>query len=218
MKGKKKKRYSMKLHRPGLNLKMKKQFNIEKLIVILIAVKLGVSAMILQSHEKDIAAISFGTPVYAQENVADVEKKMPEKKMEAQQAASREIDLDILKSIEQKEQDLKKREQVLKKQEEELKLLTVEIEKKLSKIKSAQSRIEELVALREDLVEKSIKHLVKVYSSMKPAEAGPLIEKLDKGITIQILSKMKGKDAGKILARVNPNLAAKLSEEIAKRK
>ncbi len=203
----------MKSLRPGINLKMKKQFKIEKLIVVLIAVKLGVSVLILQSYGKDIAAISFGTPVYAQENVAAVEKKM-----ETRQTASGEIDIEILKSIEQKEQDLKKREQALKKQEEELKLLTVEIEKKLSKIKSAQSRIEELVALREDLVEKSIKHLVKVYSSMKPAEAGPLIEKLDKSITIQILSKMKGKDAGKILARVNPDLAAQLSEAIAKRK
>lgn len=208
----------MKSLRAGLNLKMKKQFKIEKLIVILIAVKLGVSALILQPHERDIAAISFGTPVYAQEDVATVEKKMLEKKMETRKTASGGIDLEILKSIEQKEKNLKKREQALKKQEEELKLLTVEIEKKLSKIKSAQSRIEELVALREDLVEKSIKHLVKVYSSMKPAEAGPLMEKLDKAITIQILSKMKGKNAGKILARINPDLAAQLSEAIAKRK
>ncbi len=208
----------MKLLRAGLNLKMKKQFKIEKLIVILIALKLGVAALILQSHERDIAAISFGAPVYAQENRAALKEKIPGKKIENQQTASGEIDIEILKSIDQKEQDLKKREQALKKQEEELKLLTAEIEKKLSKIKSAQSRIEELVALREDLVDKSIKHLVKVYSSMKPAEAGPLIEKLDRAITIQILSKMKGKDAGKILARVNPSLAAQLSEEIAKRK
>ncbi len=208
----------MRLLRAGLNLKMKKQFKIEKLIVVLIALKLGVSALILQTQETDMATISFGTPVYAQENKTSVNKNMPEKKMETRQAAPGGIDLEILKSIKQKEQDLKEREQVLEKKEEQLKLLTVEIEKKLSKIKKAQGRIEELVILREDLVEKSIKHLVKVYSSMKPAEAGSLIEKLDKDITIQILSKMKGKDAGKILARVNPTLAAQLSEAIAKRK
>lgn len=197
---------------------MKKQFKIEKFIVILIAVKLGVSALIVNSQEIDIATISFGAPVYAQENKTTVNKNIPEKMKESRQAAPGEIDFEILKSIEQKEQDLKEREQVLEMKEEQLKLLTTEIEKKLSKIKKAQSRIEEMVILREDLVEKSIKHLVKVYSSMKPAEAAPLIEKLDKGITIQILSKMKGKNAGKILARVNPTLAAQLSEAIAKRK
>lgn len=205
----------MKLLRSGL--KVKKQFKIKKIIVILIAVKLGVSVLILQSQKIDMKTISFGAPVYAQENKTTVVKKMPGKMNESRQAASVAIDLEILKSIEKKEQDLKKREESFKKKEEQLKLLTVEIEKKLSEMKKAQSRIEELVILRKDLVEKSIKHLVKVYASMKPTQAGPLIEKLDRDIAIQILSKMKGKEAGKILARVNPTLAARLSEAIAKR-
>ena len=197
---------------------MKKQLKIENLIVVLIAIKLCVSVLILQAGEADVTTISFGAPVYAQEEKASVDKKISGKKKETKQAVSSQINFEVLKSIEEKEQNLKKREDSLKKKEDQLKLLTAEIEKKLSEIKKAQGRIEELVTLRSDLVEKSIKQLVKVYSSMKAAEAASLVEKLDKDITIQILSRMKGKDAGKILAKVKPSLAAQLSEEIAKRK
>lgn len=197
---------------------MKIQCKIEKVIFILLIIQLGIAALILQTRAGNIATISLGAPVHAQEKESTADREMPAKEVVTGQPASQQIDLEILKSIEQKEQELRKREESLEKREEQLKLLNTEIVLRLSEIKKAQSKIEQLVALREDLVEKSIKHLVKVYSSMRPEEAGSLMERLDKDITIQILSKMKGKIAGKILARVKPSLAAELSEEIAKRK
>lgn len=197
---------------------MKMPLKIGKVIFILLIIQLGIAALILRTRGESIATISFGTPVHAQEKETTADIKIPVKEPVSKQSASQQIDLEILKSIEQKEQEMKKREEALGKREEQLKLLNEEIDQRLVEIKKAQSKIEKLVVLREDLVEKSIKHLVKVYSSMRPEEAGSLIEKLDRDITIQILSKMKGKVAGKILARVEPSLAAKLSEEIAKRK
>lgn len=197
---------------------MSKQYKIEKFIYALVIIKLGMAVLILQASENSFPTFSFGAPVYAQEGKTSTNNISKKETAQRREPFSENVDLGILKSIEQKEKDIKNREDVLKKREEQLKLLQVEIEQKFNDIKKVQGRIEQLVVLRKDLVEKSIRHLVKVYSSMKPNEAGPLIEKLDRDITIQILSKMKGKAAGKILARVNPTLAAQLSEEIAKRK
>lgn len=197
---------------------MLKKIKIENMLILLLAMKLGVFALILQTQAGEITTVSFGTPVYAQEPGTTDAGKAPAGRNEAKQTAAGQVNLEILQSIEQKEQALNKREESLKKREEQLNLLGTEIEKKLAEIKKAQNNIERMVTMREDLVEKSIRHLVKVFSSMKPAEAGPLLEKLDRDITIQILSKMKGKTAGKILAKIKPTLAARLSEEIAKRK
>lgn len=197
---------------------MKIQFKIVKFIFILLIIQLGVAVLILRTRVGNIATISFGTLVHAQEKDTTADKEMSARKVIPGESASQQIDMEILESIKKKEQEMQKREESLKKREEQLKLINSEINQRLSEIKKAQSKIEELVAVREDLVEKSIQHLVKVYSSMRPEEASSLVEKLDRDITIQILSRMKGKVAGKILARVKPSIAAEMSEEIAKRK
>lgn len=196
---------------------MRKQFKIEKFLFILIIIKLGIALLIMQSGGYNFADISFGTSVYAEEKGQNSGLQMPEK-MRHKQTFSGSLNLEILKSLEKKENAINQREKDLQKQEEQLKVLRTDIEKRLHDIEKAQRRLEELAAIREDLVEKSINHLAKVYSSMRPEEAGPLIEKLEEDITIQILRKMKGRSAGKILARVKPSIAARLSEEIARRK
>lgn len=196
---------------------MRKQFKIEKFLFILIIIKLGIALLIMQSGGYNFADISFGTSVYAEEKDQISGLQMPEK-MRHKQTFSGSLNLEILKSLEKKENAINQREKDLQKQEEQLKVLRTDIEKRLHDIEKAQRRLEELAAIREDLVEKSINHLAKVYSSMRPEEAGPLIEKLEEDITIQILRKMKSRSAGKILARVKPSIAARLSEEIARRK
>lgn len=197
---------------------MKKKLKIERIVLTLIIIKLSVVVLILQTRSENITTISFGTSVYAQEKETTNPAPKMAKKKEGAGAFPGQIDIDLIKSLDKKEQNIKKREEALQKQEEQLKLLEVEIEQRLKDIKKVQGRIEELATLREDLVEKSIKHLAKVFSSMRPEEAAILIEQLDKDVTIQILSRMKGRNAGKILARVKPSIAAKLSEQIAKRK
>lgn len=197
---------------------MKRKHTIERIIFVLVLIKIGLVVIFLNLQENIFSNVVFGKPVYAQVKETSSNKKAAKNEKVTGQAAIGQLDMEILKSFEQKRQDQQKREEALKKREDQLHLLQAEIEQKLNEIKKVQSKIEQMITVREDIVDKSIKHLVKVYSSMKPAEAGPLIEKLDKEITIQILSRMKGKSAGKILARVNPTLAAQLSEEMAKKK
>lgn len=59
--------------------------------------------------------------------------------------------------------------------------------------------------------------LSKVYEAMKPAQAAPILSSLDLDIVLQILRNMKDRQAAKILAAMNPALAAEISTRMSAR-
>ncbi len=159
------------------------------------------------SHQK----VSFVAISHAQQKA---ETPQEEKKIETQS----EIDLELLKSFEKKREELSKKENEIKMKEEQLSMIQQNIQQKLTELEKIKADIEKLIIIRKDLEEKSINQLVKVYSAMSPAEAAAQVERLDRDITIQILSKMKGKSAAKILSNINPAIAVQISEQLVKRK
>src|SRR3989338_8718615 len=151
------------------------------------------------SHQK----VSFVAISHAQKKA---ETPQEEKKIETQS----EIDLELLKSFEKKREELSKKENEIKMKEEQLSMIQQNIQQKLTELEKIKADIEKLIIIRKDLEEKSINQLVKVYSAMSQAEAAAQVERLDRDITIQILSKMKGKSAAKILSNINPALAVQI--------
>jgi len=99
--------------------------------------------------------------------------------------------------------------------EKNLETLEQKVRADLKKIEDALIRSEEHVGIKRDLIEKNINSLTKVYSAMKPREAATLLESLDQGIAIQIISRMKSKVAGKILGKMKTRVAKNISESIA---
>ena len=61
-----------------------------------------------------------------------------------------------------------------------------------------------------------ITHLVALYSSMEPARAAVIMDKLNMDTIVRILSNMKGKVAGQILAAMDPEKGATISERLGK--
>ena len=59
--------------------------------------------------------------------------------------------------------------------------------------------------------------LSKVYEAMKPAQAAPILSSLDLDIVLPILRNMKDRQAAKILAAMNPALAAEISTRLSVR-
>jgi len=131
-----------------------------------------------------------------------------------------------LEGLEQKRKDLIKKEEELKlfearlesyKQEiqeeiEKLEEIHKQIEASLAKLDEKESEIETQRRLEE---EAKIKQLVKVYSEMKPKNAGAILDKMDIELAYKILQIMKGDVAGKILAYVDSAKAAEISERLA---
>lgn len=81
-----------------------------------------------------------------------------------------------------------------------------------------QGMIDELAAAQSEFGterEQSITRLAKVYESMKPAKAAPILETLDPDTVLEILSRMKERQAAKMLAAMNPVLASEISHRMS---
>ncbi len=120
--------------------------------------------------------------------------------------------------LEKKAQELKAKELELQKREEGFLPLKSEIEERLAELNELQSRLTayaKKLADREKALEDSkMGHLVALYSAMEPSQAAAIMDKLKLPTVVLILRNMKGKSAGKILAMMNPERGAVISEKL----
>ena len=126
-----------------------------------------------------------------------------------------EIDLNFLLK---KKDELQKEEEELKKKRAELMAIQEEINNKIATLTQLRNEIRADMAKRKTVEGRKLKHLIKAYSAMKPQKAASLIEKLKMRFAVELLSNMKGDAVGNILSFVETEKAAKISEQLAKRK
>jgi flagellar motility protein MotE (MotC chaperone) len=115
-------------------------------------------------------------------------------------------------AIRLEEKKLKELKAELDLKREELEALRQQIETGLSRLEAKEKTVNESQRLEE---EKKIKQLVKVYSSMKPKQAAAIINNMDIVIAERLFMNLKGDVAGKILAYVDQEKAARISERLA---
>ncbi|MBW2066023.1 MAG: hypothetical protein JRJ03_13980 [Deltaproteobacteria bacterium] len=123
-----------------------------------------------------------------------------------------------LSYILKKRAELRKEQEILAKKKAELLTIQEEIEKKINILSRLRDEIRAEVAKKKAMEDQKFKHLIKAYSSMKPQKAADLIEKLDIKFSVDLLSRMKGDQVGKILSFVETERAAKITEGLAKRR
>ncbi len=116
----------------------------------------------------------------------------------------------------EKRRELERKEQDLKMKREELLALQKQIDERIALLSRLREQIRADMAKKRAAKEANLKHLIKVYSSMKPQKAASLIEKLDIKFAVRLLGRMKGDTVGKILSFVDTEKAAKISEGLVK--
>lgn len=115
---------------------------------------------------------------------------------------------DLVKLLEERQQELDRREAAVRRDEDRLKILRQDIESMLKKqSKSAGAQPASPMA-----------HLSQAFESMPSEEAAQRIEKMNEASALDLLSRLKSKTVGQILASVNPAKAARLSEKLAARR
>ena len=85
----------------------------------------------------------------------------------------------------------------------------------VEKIEKALKESKEQFGLKENQVKKNVDALIKVYSTMKPAEAANLIAAIDQHLALQIISGMKSKIAGQVLSQLEVKVAKAITEKLA---
>ncbi len=80
---------------------------------------------------------------------------------------------------------------------------------------SGQNQAKSAAALVRTESKKGYKQLAKIYSSMKPADAAKILDKMDTRLVVNLLANMKDRNAAKILSSLKPEKAARISKKIS---
>lgn len=185
------------------------KLSIQIILVFLITVKLALAFVFL--YQVGIDTLFTSTNAIASETRID--SQQGEK---APAAAGKEGQIDLNFLI-QKKAALDQKEKRLAQKQAELVAIQQDINHKIEKLTQLRNEIRSELASQKAAEDQKLKHLIKVYSAMKPQNAAGLIEKLDKQLAIKLLSKMKGEDVGKILSYVDIEKAATISEGLVKK-
>ena len=179
------------------------------ILATLIAVKIFICLIFI--FQLEIGSLISGDTAIASEPQKDAKDKL---KTALNVTATEKVDLNFVVQMEL----LKKKEQEAEKRKAELITFQAEINEKIEKLTKLRNEIKAQMATKEMFEKQKIKHLIKVYSAMKPQSAAGLIEKQDKVFAVELLSQMKGETVGEILTYVEKEKAAKLIEGLASRK
>ncbi|WP_321533215.1 hypothetical protein [uncultured Desulfuromonas sp.] len=112
----------------------------------------------------------------------------------------------------------KRNEEQLKEIEQkkiELNLLRSEVDKKLDDLNVLRRQVEQLLEKKDARELAKIAELSQMYNKMDSAQAARIIQELDRELAIGILGGMKAKSAGKVLANIGGEKAARLSAAYA---
>jgi len=145
------------------------------------------------------------------------------KQTDAKQAETKQPDSDLnakMTSLKKKEQELKDREATLQRKEQELAPLQADVDAKIAQLNELQVKLtamaKEIAEKEQGLKDEKINHLVTLYSSMDASKAAAILDKLNLDTVVRILANMKGKSAGQIMAAMNAEKGAVISESLSK--
>ena len=149
------------------------------------------------------------------EKVEEVIQEKEKIKLPGQAPAVSPETFRMIETIENKNRELKKREEELRLREVRLNALEAKIRKDLNKIERGIAESKEQLGFQDEKTKENIEALIKVYSSMKPEEAANLVEVIDEGLALKIISGMKSKIAGQVLSNLDVKVAKRISEKLA---
>jgi flagellar motility protein MotE (MotC chaperone) len=181
----------------------------EILVVSLIVLKIAAAGGVLQKMVPDASILDFNHAI------ANVTQKAPEA------APARETGEDALAkerklvtSLAEKEKQLDSRESAIKEEEKKLQALKGEIVTKIDTLKGLEGRLSGMLDTVKSAEDKRLRDLATVFEATAPAQAGPMLEKMDKKLAAGIIMNMKSKKAGAIWGHIGAQRAAEIAKEI----
>ncbi|MES3039294.1 MAG: hypothetical protein V4736_15405 [Bdellovibrionota bacterium] len=122
---------------------------------------------------------------------------------------------DHLQKLVDRQKELEAKEEELKKIEEELAVQKQELEKKLKDLEEVRGQISTVLNDRVQADSAKVDNLVQLYSNMRPQQAAKVFETLDEDLTVEVLGRMKKKNAAEIMNLMKADKAKVLSEKLA---
>ncbi len=126
-----------------------------------------------------------------------------------------EEEIKAFAKLEDRKRELDEREAEMARLEEELQQQRVMLEDKIKQLEKVRQNIG--AVLKEKTVSDSEKvdRLVEFYSNMKPQNAAKVFEELNENLAVEVLTRIKKKNAADIMNLIKADKAQRLSEKFA---
>ena len=131
--------------------------------------------------------------------------------------SSSAAEIDVLTSLSKRRAELDSREQDLDMQANLIAAAEKRVDDKISSLKDLQTQMQTLLGQRDAADQAQLNSLVKTYSSMKPGDAARIFNDLDETVELNVAALMKSDVLGAILAKMQPDMAQKLTVRLANR-
>jgi len=128
-----------------------------------------------------------------------------------------DMEVKLLQELELRRVELERREQALNIRERLVDLAESRLTNRVDRMETLQSGLEKLLSNLSDKEEKELEQLAKIYEAMKPAAAATVMDRLDDRIVFDVFKRMKNKNTAKIMEKMNPLKAKKISELLAEK-
>lgn len=126
-----------------------------------------------------------------------------------------EEEINHLSKLNDRKRELDAREEELARLEKEVNQQRENLEKRIADLEKTRRDIASILDDRVQADEQKVETLVQVYSSMKPQQAATIIEDMDEALAVDVLGRMKKKNAAEIMNFFKPEKARVLSEKYA---
>lgn len=124
-------------------------------------------------------------------------------------------ELEILKSLSKRREELDKRDNELLQRQALLDAAEKQVDVKIAELKQLSSEIELLLDKQHGMEEQQLKSLVKIYESMKPKDAARIFDTLEMEILLEVLDRMSERKSAPIFASMNAERAREVTIKLA---
>lgn len=177
-------------------------------------------ALAQEEEEEEETETPEETGKEEEEDAAEGEdaEKLPEEATGEPKREFSQIEIDILQSLAERREELEARARELELRANVLEATEARIDQKLNELKTLKEEVSGLLDQKDQEQNASIRSLVKIYENMKPKPAALIFEEMEMPIMVQVIDKMKEKQAAKIMSYMNPQKARELTVRLAEMK
>ena len=126
-------------------------------------------------------------------------------------------EIEVLQELSVRRAQLDRRAGEIDQQQVVLQAAEKRVDEKIAKLETIQKGIQAAVDKQNAADDARTQSLVKIYETMKPADAAQILSQLDMPILLQMLSRMKEAKTAPILAAMDPTKAQAITTAMAKR-
>ncbi len=152
---------------------------------------------------------------------APKEEAQPEPKKDAGvvsplEAESSSAEMDILKQLSDRREQLEQRSRDLDTREALLKVTEQRVGQKIKEMEVLRQQVQALIDQAGGAQQAQLDNLVKIYETMKPEEAAKIFEALDMPILLGVIQRMKPARTAPIMAKLPPEKAKEVTTALTK--